>query len=147
MGSVPGDEVLLKKVRSSSRDFEGEIVEITKEKHNLVGIVTNVGRQISVQLKDCQYVNMKAENKAPVVVDDIVLIDITNRGTSHSRLGCKITEVIGTVSSSQKAVQVLLAEKDVQTEFPQAVISEARKVIRNTDLQAEFAKRTDLRHL
>lgn len=147
MGAVPGDEVLVKRVRSHSRDLEGEIKEITKEKKNLVGIVTNIGRQISVQLKDCQYVVMRAENKAPVVLDDIVLIDVTNRGTSHSRLGCVIKEVIGTVSSSQKAVQVLLAEKNVQTEFPQAVISEARKVIAGTDLQAEYEKRTDLRHL
>ncbi len=147
MGAVPGDEVLLKRVRSASRDFEGEIVEITREKTNLVGVVTHIGRQITVQLKDCQYVNMKAENKAPVVPDDIVLIDVTNRGTSHSRLGCKIIEVIGTVSSSAKAVQVLLAEKNVQTEFPQAVIAEAKKVIRNTDLQAEYDKRTDLRHM
>ena len=147
MGALPGDEVLIKRVRSSSRDLEGEIKEITKEKTNLVGVVTNVGRQISVQLKECQYVVMKAENKAPVVVDDIVLIDATNRGTSHSRLGCRITQVIGTVSSSQKAVQVLLAEKNVQTQFPQAVISEARKVIASTDLETEYAKRTDLRHL
>ena len=145
MGAVPGDEVLVKRVRSASRDLEGEIKEITKEKTNLVGVVTNVGRYISVQLKDCQYVVMKAENKAPVVLDDIVLIDVTNRGTSHSRLGCVITSVIGTVSSSQKAVQVLLAEKNVQTAFPQAVVNEARKVIANTDLQAEFEKRTDLR--
>ncbi len=147
MGAVPGDQVLVKRVRSVSRDLEGEIKEIIKEKTNLVGIVTNVGRYVSVQLKDCRYVVMKAENHAPVVLDDIVLIDVTNRGTSHSRLGCVIKSVIGTVSSSQKAVQVLLAEKNVQTEFPQAVISEARKVIANTDLQAEFAKRTDLRHL
>lgn len=147
MGAVPGDEVLVKRVRSVSRDFEGEIKDITKEKTNLVGVVTNVGRYISVQLKDCQYVTMKAENKAPVVIDDIVLIDVTNRGSSHSRLGCIITEVVGKVSSSQKAVQVLLAEKNVQTEFPQSVISEARKVIANTDLQAEFEKRTDLRHM
>ncbi|MBR4036251.1 MAG: ribonuclease R [Oscillospiraceae bacterium] len=147
MGAVPGDEVLVKRVRSVSRDFEGEIKEITKEKTNLVGVVTNAGRYISVQLKDCQYVTMKAENKAPVVLDDIVLIDVTNRGTSHSRLGCIITSVIGKVSSSQKAVQVLLAEKNVQTQFPQSVISEAKKVIANTDLQTEFAKRTDLRHL
>ena len=147
MGAVPGDEVLIKRVRSHSRDLEGEIKEITKEKKNLVGIVTNIGRQISVQLKDCQYVVMRAENKAPVVLDDIVLIDVTNRGTSHSRLGCVIKEVIGTVSSSQKAVQVLLAEKNVQTEFPQAVISEARKVIAGTDLETEYEKRTDLRHL
>ena len=147
MGAVPGDEVLVKRIRSHSRDIEGEIKEITKEKKNLVGIVTNIGRQISVQLKECQYVVMRAENKAPVVLDDIVLIDVTNRGTSHSRLGCQIKEVIGTVASSQKAVQVLLAEKNVQTEFPQAVISEARKVIANTDLEAEYAKRTDLRHL
>ncbi|MBQ5326283.1 MAG: ribonuclease R [Oscillospiraceae bacterium] len=147
MGAVPGDEVLVKRVRSVSRDFEGEIKDITKEKTNLVGVVTNVGRYISVQLKDCQYVTMKAENKAPVVIDDIVLIDVTNRGSSHSRLGCIITEVVGKVSSSQKAVQVLLAEKNVQTAFPQSVISEARKVIANTDLQAEFEKRTDLRHM
>lgn len=147
MGAVPGDEVLVKRVRSVSRDFEGEIKDITKEKTNLVGVVTNVGRYISVQLKDCQYVTMKAENKAPVVIDDIVLIDVTNRGSSHSRLGCVITEVVGKVSSSQKAVQVLLAEKNVQTAFPQPVISEARKVIANTDLQAEFEKRTDLRHM
>ena len=147
MGAVPGDEVLVKRIRSHSRDIEGEIKEITKEKKNLVGVVTNVGRQISVQLKDCQYVVMRAENKAPVVIDDIVLIDVTNRGTSHSRLGCQIKEVIGTVSSSQKAVQVLLAEKNVQTEFPQAVISEARKVIASTDLETEYAKRLDLRHL
>ncbi len=145
MGAVPGDEVLLKKVRSRRRDFEVEIVEITKEKENIVAVVTRVGRDISLQLKDCQYVNPKAVNKAPVVEDDIVIVNLKNRGTSHSRLTAEITQVIGKVSSSQKAVAVLLAEKNLEWEFPARVIGDANKVIDKTDLREEMAKRVDLR--
>ena len=147
MGAVPGDEVLLKPVKSTRRDMEGEIVRITKEKTNVVAIVTRVGRDISLTLKDCPYVCPRAVNKAPVVEDDIVLVDLIGRGTSHSRLSARITQVIGTVSSSEKAVQVLLAEKNLETEFPQAVISDARRAIDKTDIEEEMAKRTDLRDM
>lgn len=147
MGAVPGDQVLLKKVRSARRDMEEEIVEITKEKTNVVAVVTRVGRDITLQLKDCPYVSLRSVNKAPVVEDDIVLIDLIGRGTSHSRLSARITQVIGSVSSSEKAVQVLLAEKNLNTEFPRRVINEAERVISSTDLEAEIARRTDLRHM
>ncbi|MBQ3008991.1 MAG: VacB/RNase II family 3'-5' exoribonuclease [Oscillospiraceae bacterium] len=147
MGAVPGDEVLMKKVRSVRRDIEGEIVEITKEKTNIIAVVTRVGREISLQLKDCRYVNIKAVNKAPVVEDDIVIINLNNRGTNHSRLTATITEVVGKVSSSEKAVQVLLAEKNLDTEFTQQVINDANKVIDKIDIEEEIAKRTDLRHM
>ena len=33
-GAVPGDEVLLKRVRSASRDFEGEIVDMCLKYYN-----------------------------------------------------------------------------------------------------------------
>ena len=147
MGSVPGDKVLVKKIRSERREFEGQIVEILEEKQNIVGIVSNVGRFVSVTLKDCQYVTMRAENKANAVIDDIVLINILGRGTSHSRLSCEITAVIGQVSTSEKAVRVLLAEKDIQQRFPKEVIKEANKVINNTNITAEMEKRLDLRDL
>ncbi|MBR5520689.1 MAG: ribonuclease R [Oscillospiraceae bacterium] len=145
MGTVPGDEVLLKPVKSTRRDMEGEVVAITKEKTNVVAIVTRVGRDIAMTLKDCPYVSLRSVNKAPVVEDDIVLIDLIGRGTSHSRLSARITEVIGSVSSSQKAVRVLLAEKNLETEFPQRVINDARRMIDKTDMELEMEKRTDLR--
>ncbi len=147
MGAVPGDEVLMKPVKSTRRDMEGEIVAITKEKTNVVAVVSRVGRDISMTLKDCPYVTVRSVNKAPVVEDDIVLIDLIGRGTSHSRLSARITQVIGTVSSSEKAVRVLLAEKNLETEFTPAVISDARKVIDKTDIEQEMANRTDLRSM
>lgn len=145
MGSVPGDVVLLKKIPSSRRDFEGKVVEISKEKHNLVGIVSNVGRFISVTLKECPYVIMKCENKAKVVLDDIVLIDIIGRGTSHSRLSCQINAVMGQVDSSEKAVAILLADKNIQQEFPLEVLNEAKKAVENNDILKEINNREDLR--
>ncbi len=147
MGAVPGDEVLLKKIRSDRRDFEGQIIEITKEKENIPAIVTRVGRDISLQLKDCIYVTPKRINKAPVVEDDIVIVNLNNRGTSHSRLTATITQVIGKVSSSQKAIAVLLAEKGLETEFSKEVIADTHKVINKIDIAEEIIKRTDLRHL
>jgi len=147
MGAVPGDEVMMKPVKSTRRDMEGEIVAITKEKTNVVAIVSRVGRDISVTLKDCPYVTVRSVNKASVVEDDIVLIDLIGRGTSHSRLSARITQVIGTVSSSEKAVRVLLAEKNLETEFSPAVINDARKVIDKTDIEQEMTNRTDLRYM
>ncbi len=147
MGTVPGDEVLIKPVKSTRRDMEGEIVAITKEKTNVVAVVSRVGRDISMTLKDCPYVTVRSVNKAPVVEDDIVLVDLIGRGTSHSRLSARITQVIGTVSSSEKAVRVLLAEKNLETEFSPSVINDARKVIDKTDIEQEMANRTDLRDM
>ena len=147
MGAVPGDEVLMKPVKSTRRDMEGEIVAITKEKTNVVAVVSRVGRDISMTLKDCPYVAVRSVNKAHVVEDDIVLVDLIGRGTSHSRLSARITQVIGSVSSSEKAVRVLLAEKNLETEFSPAVINDARRVIDKTDIEEEMAKRTDLRSM
>ncbi len=147
MGSVPGDKVLIKKIKSQRRELEGQVVEILEEKKNIVGIVSNIGKFVSVTLKDCQYVTMRAENKADVVIDDIVLINVLGRGTSHSRLSCEIKSIIGQVSSSTKAVQILLAEKDIQQKFPKEVIKEANKVINNINIGDEIEKRLDLREL
>lgn len=147
MGAVPGDEVLLKKIPSQRRDFEGEVVEITKEKENIAAVVTGVGRRISLQLKDCPYVNPKALNKAPVTEDDIVIVNLKNRGTNHSRLAAEIIQVIGKVSSSEKAVRVLLAEKNLQPQFPKRVIANANKTIAKINIEEEIAKRKDLRDL
>lgn len=63
MGAIPGDKVLVKKIPSHRRDFEGEIAEIVEEKKNVIAIVLYKGGKLYATLKDCPYVTMKVMNR------------------------------------------------------------------------------------
>lgn len=146
MGAVTGDEVLVQTVKAARRDMEGIITRITKEKTNIVGTALQKGRRMYVQLKDCPYVCPKAEN--PIARDgDIVLVNLSGRGYSHRRLTAQIQSVIGVVSDSKKAVDVLLAEKNVSRQYPRQAVDAAVKRIEEVDFDRERKNRKDLTDL
>lgn len=141
MGALPGDEVSVKKIPSNRRDIEGEIVRITREKQSLAAAISYEYGRMYATLLDCPYVKMRVENRPYAQNEDIVIVSVKGRGTSHRNLTCTVTSVIGKISSSKKATDVLIASKEVETAFPKKVIEEARRVISNTDFAAEAQKR------
>lgn len=144
MGAVPGDEVRLKRVRSSGRDFEGKITRIIKERTNLAAIAQNRGGALWVTLKDCRYLTVKTAGKAKAEDGDIVMVNLIGRGTSHRRLKAQVVSVIGRISSSSKAVEVLLAEKNIHREFSSRLLREVADRIESVDFAREKSKRADL---
>ena len=147
MGAIPGDKVLVKKIPSQRRDFEGEIAEIVEEKKNVIAIALYKGGKLYATLKDCPYVTMKVMNRVYAKNDDIMVVTVNNRGTSHRNLTCYAESVIGRVSSSQKATEVLIAEKNVETGFSRNVLRRANEAVDGVDFEAEAAKREDFTNL
>ncbi|MEG2192929.1 MAG: hypothetical protein RRX95_06605 [Oscillospiraceae bacterium] len=113
MGAVVGDEVEFKKLPSERHDFEGQIVAITKEKTGIVASVEKRMGKTFVSLRDCPTLSLPADNNPQAKQDDVVLVNLSGRGRGHRSLSATITTVIGKISSSKKAVELILAEKGV----------------------------------
>lgn len=145
MGSVVGDEVELKKIPSKRHDFEGEIVSITKEKKNIPAYIEKDRGYYYAVMKDTPVLALPIENKRKNFKEgDLVLIDVYGRGRSHRNLTAKIRENMGVVDTSEKAVSLLISQKQVSAVFPEDVLKEADEVVNRVDMAAEYKHRKDL---
>jgi gamma-glutamyl phosphate reductase len=72
------------------------------------------------------------------------VVDIYGRGRSHRALTAKIREYIGQVSSSHKAVELLLMEKNIVPDFEDKVLTEVNEVVNRIDMATEYKFREDL---
>ena len=145
MGTVVGDVVELKKIPSKRHQYEGEITAIIKEKENLVATVEKEHGNLYAVLRDCPILYLPIENRRRTLQrGDIIIVDIYGRGRSHRALTAKIRENLGQVSTSQKSVELLLAEKQMTAEFEPKVEIEVEEVIGRIDMENEYKFRKDL---
>lgn len=145
MGTVVGDVVELKKIPSKRHQYEGEIVSIVKEKTNLVAMVEKEHGNAYAVLRDCPVLALPIENRRRTLQEsDVIVVDVYGRGRSHRALSAKIRENLGRVSSSQKAVDLLLMEKNVAADFEDKVIGEVNEVVNRIDMSTEYKFREDL---
>ena len=63
MGTVVGDVVELKKIPSKRHQYEGEIINIIKEKENLVATVEKEHGNLYAVLRDCPVLALPIENR------------------------------------------------------------------------------------
>lgn len=145
MGTVVGDKVELKRIPSKRHQYEGEIISIIEEKTNLVATVEKEHGNLYAVLRDCPILYLPIENRRRTLQrGDIIIVDIYGRGRSHRALTAKIKENMGQISTSHKAVELLLAEKQMTAEFEPKVEDEVNEVISRIDMVTEYKFRKDL---
>ena len=145
MGTVVGDVVELQKIPSKRHQYEGEIISIISEKKNLVATVEKYHGEVLAVLRDCPVLSLPIENRRRNLQEgDIIVVDIYGRGRSHRALTAKIREYIGQVSSSHKAVELLLMEKNIVPDFEDKVLTEVNEVVNRIDMATEYKFREDL---
>ena len=145
MGTVVGDKVELKRIPSKRHQYEGEIISILEEKTNLVATVEKEHGNLYAVLRDCPILYLPIENRRRTLQrGDIIIVDIYGRGRSHRALTAKIKENMGQISTSHKAVELLLAEKQMTAEFEPKVEDEVNEVISRIDMATEYKFRKDL---
>ena len=145
MGTVVGDRVELKRIPSKRHQYEGEITAIIEEKTNLVATVEKEHGNLYAVLRDCPVLYLPIENRRRTLQrGDIIIVDIYGRGRSHRALTAKIKENMGQVSTSEKAVELLLAEKQMTADFEPKVEDEVNEVINRINMETEYKYRKDL---
>ena len=145
MGTVVGDVVEIKKIPSKRHQYEGEVVNIIKEKTNLVAMVEKQHGNVYAVLRDCPVLALPIENRRRTLQEgDIIVVDVYGRGRSHRALTAKIRENLGSVSSSHKAVELLLMEKQIAADFEDKVVTEVNEVVNRIDMATEYKFREDL---
>ncbi|MBQ7006879.1 MAG: VacB/RNase II family 3'-5' exoribonuclease, partial [Oscillospiraceae bacterium] len=145
MGTVVGDVVEIKKIPSKRHQYEGEIINIVKEKTNLVAVAEKTHGSIYAVLRDCPVLCLPIENRRrDLQHGDVIVVDVFGRGRSHRALTAKIRENLGRVTTSQKAVDLLLMEKQVAAEFEDKVIAEVDEVVSRINMATEYKYREDL---
>ena len=145
MGTVVGDRVELKRIPSKRHQYEGEITAILEEKTNLVATVEKEHGNLYAVLRDCPVLYLPIENRRRTLQrGDIIIVDLYGRGRSHRALTAKIKENMGQISTSRKAVELLLAEKQMTADFEPKVEDEVNEVINRIDMDTEYKFRKDL---
>ena len=145
MGTVGGDVVEIKKIPSKRHQYEGEIINIVKEKTNLVAVAEKTHGSIYAVLRDCPVLCLPIENRRrDLQHGDVIVVDVFGRGRSHRALTAKIRENLGRVTTSQKAVDLLLMEKQVAADFEDKVIAEVDEVVSRINMATEYKYREDL---
>lgn len=152
MGAMPGDVVLAKLI-PSRRDEDGretpdgEVVEVIEE---------NFSEFTGIAVKDGSTLTVRPDTltKEPIIVvqcdvkvneGDKVLAQICKRGTRHSDHRAKITAVFGDSECAVSSAEAILYINGVETEFPNAVLDEARYLEHMGIPDGETGRRLDLR--
>lgn len=145
MGTVVGDVVELRKIPSKRHQYEGEIINIVKEKTNLVAVAEKTHGNIYAVLRDCPVLALPIENRRrDLQHGDVIVVDVFGRGRSHRALTAKIRDNLGRVTTGQKAVELLLMEKNISADFEDKVIAEVNETVSRIDMATEYKFREDL---
>lgn len=151
LGSMPGDTVLIEKSSSSSGELEeGKVTRIltTKESSFAGTLVVNEFGKVAV-LPD-EYVKFPIEVDKKSYIDasvgDKVLAKLSHRGKRHSGHRVKIEEVFGSSDHAYVCAKAILAENEIEVEFPSAVMEQAKAIATGVGIHPkELEARVDLR--
>ncbi len=144
-GAVEGDEVLIEKIQTQ-KDEEAKVVSFTKENNSITATVIKEKGRFFAQIKDSPTLIVPIKKtKFSIKKNDIIIVSLLNRGKGHRDLVAVINSVIGFIDSSEKAIELLLTQRQIPLNFSKEAINEARQNIKNIDFESEKNIRRDLR--
>lgn len=153
-GAVPGDKVLMKIIADKdehNRSQTAVVVAVLEFSSNmLTGIVVDYNGEIRLQPSTFSSpipIAIVGFGGSEVRVGDKVKFEIRKRGDRHSEHIATITEVFGSSDIARVSVNAYIEEKQIPTEFPDAVIREAKEIEKRGISDGDKAMRTDLRDL
>jgi len=152
-GAMHSDKVLvrLSAGHSTGQRPEGEVIRIIKRaNHQLVGTYEKGRKKRSRVIPDDNRhyypVYIKPVRKISVKDGDKVLVNITSWPDRDGTLEGKIVEVLGRKGDPGLDLQIVIKKHGLRTDFPAAVLEEARQVAQPVT-EEEINQRRDLRSL
>jgi ribonuclease R len=147
-GALPGDTVLVSPIPSRGNSPEGEVVRIVKEgKSEFTGILLQEKGIWFVRPDDMFSFELPVSGvkEAHASPGDKVLCAIVKRGESHAEHTAKVLRTYGTSESAAHCAQAIIDISGVPQEFPEAVLTQARRCEKRGILPEDLEGRRDLR--
>lgn len=150
MGALPGDVVLANYIPSRTGSPEGEVVSIINENNSqLTGKIVFEDDDYYF-LSDTfskNYIRISKRDGVLFKDGDKVLAEIVSRGKRHSDHVVRIVYNFGTSEKASSCAMAVLVDNGVTTEFPNAVVDEAKHIEHAGISPKEYENRTDFRSL
>lgn len=152
--AVDGDtvEVIVNTESVSEKGPEGRIAHIlARGRDRLAGIINDIHRHDGYYahvplLGPSQRVIVHTDPKTELQVGHRVVMEVLEWGDKDNPTTCKLTKIIGHISDPSCDIPAAIAEYELQHEFPDAAVQEARSYGTRIPLN-EIKKREDLRSL
>ena len=150
-GAMHSDKVMVRISASQNgrQRPEGEVIRVIKRvNHELVGTYERgkkLGQVIPDDARHFYPVSVRPVRKIKVRDGDKVLVKITSWPGKDGMLEGKIVEVLGHKGEPGLELQVVIKKHGLRTDFPAAVLEEAREVSRPVSPE-ELEQRRDLRN-
>ncbi len=147
MGAMPGDTVMARYIPQRGETPDGEVVSIIEENFSEFSGTAEMDGSTLVVFPD-------SIAKEPITVikcnidvraGDKVLARICRRGERHSEHRAEIIGVFGDSEKASSSAEALLYMNGIETDFPNAVLDEARQAEHKGIPDGEAARRLDLR--
>lgn len=150
LGAMPGDRVLVGDIPSRSGEPEGEVLDIIS-----FGSSQLTGRIEFVDGSPYLVPDTASKNHITIVTGESIkfsdgdkaLAEIVYRGRRHAEHKVKITSVFGSSQQASSCAASILAIHGAETEFPDDVLKEARKIEEGGIQEYSFNNREDLRDM
>lgn len=150
LGALPGDIVLANYIPSRSGSPEGEIISIIKENNaNLTGKIEFIDGEYYF-LSDTfskNHICISKKNSVSFKNGDKVLAQIHSRGKKHIDHVVKIIYNFGSSEKASSCAMAILIENNINIDFPNVVIDEAKHIEHKGISPEDYTNRTDFRNL
>lgn len=147
LGAMPNDRVLVSDIPSRSGEPEGEIIDIIKFGSSVMtGKIEFVdGRYYLVPDSATKnHITIVRENSVKFHDGEKVLAEIVYRGRRHAEHKVKIISVFGSSEYASSCAKSILIMHNAPFEFPEEVLSEARKISEGGVQEYSFNNRENL---
>jgi ribonuclease R len=149
LGSLVGDTVLMKYIKSRSGNPEGEVVDILEFSNPLCSgtIILENQEKMLVCEKMCNTpIRIMTKRSVNFKVGDKVLAKISQRGKRHSEHKAEIVFSYGSAQKAENCAFALIDSEGLPYEFPFDVVDEAQSIAQKSITNEEIESRTDLRN-
>lgn len=146
-GAMPGDTVVCRLIPARGDSPEGEVVSVAKEGFSeFTGTLEYENGQAFVRPDSfCRDLIMVSGRVGEAAEGDKVLAVITRRGERHADHRCSISAVFGSSRNASSSAAAVLYMNNIETEFPSAVLDEARHIAHMKITEKDIYSRLDLR--
>jgi len=149
--AVDGDqvEVVINTQSISEKGPEGEIVSILKRAHeHVAGIITQIKEDGTLSayaplLGSSKQVSIKPSTETSLKVGHRVILHVKEWGSQREPTVAEFSHLLGSIDDPSCDTKAAIEEFDIRSEFPQSVISQAKKYGKTIPAK-ELKKRMDL---
>lgn len=148
LGSLVGDTVLMRYIKSRSGNPEGEVVDILETgKSLLAGNIIEENKNFYLICNNLPDTPLKIIGKKSVKFKkgDKVLAEILFRGKHHSDHKAAVVYSYGSADKASNCASALIDSEDVPITFPDDVINEAQEIFETGIKEKDLEERLDLR--